>query len=135
MTAAPARIRLRPLIGIAAISIAVITGICQAATSASPDVASDHELIPAQYSMGRPIGPAPGARTSQTPPAKPHAGLTPEEQKGFAEAMKRLSPKERKRLTKAIKGFTPEESRQFIETVKRQLAAKGTPSRATKPLR
>jgi hypothetical protein len=135
MTAAPANIRLRPLIGIAVTSIAFITGICQAETSASPGVASNHGLIPAQFSMGRPPGPAPGARTTQTPPAKPHAGLTPEEQKGFAEAMKHLTPKERRRLTKAIKRFTPEESRQFIEGVKRQLAAKGTASRAIKPLR
>ena len=118
MTAASACIRLWILIAIALISITAMTGIGEA-----------------QYSMGRLTGPTPGPRTAQTPPAKSQAGLTPGEQKQFAEAMKRLTPKERKRLTKAIKRFTPEETRQFVEGVKHQLAVKGTDPRAIKRVR
>ena len=114
MTAASARLR---LIGLVMTSIAFIPGICQAAVV----------VIPVQLAMGGKQGPIPQARTPQAtaaPAAKPQAGLTPDEQRRFTEAMKRLTPKERKRVTKAIKKFTPEESRQFIEGVKRQLATK-----------
>jgi hypothetical protein len=114
MTAARARLR---LIGSVLTSIAFIAGTSQAAA----------DVIPVQLSIGGKQGPVPKARSSQTPPAppaKPQAGLTPDEQRRFAEAVKHLSPKQRKQLTKRIKKFTPEESRQFIEGVKRQLAAK-----------
>ena len=116
MTAASARIRLRPLIGIFVTSAVFLTGISRAEAVA----------IPVQLSIGGVQGPIPRARTPQTPPAKHEAGLTPEEQRQFADAMKRLKPRERRRLAKAMKQFTPEESRQFVEAVKRQLAANGT---------
>ncbi len=114
MTAASARLRLT---GMVVTFFVLIAGICQAAAV----------LIPVQLAMGGKQGPIPQTRTAQTPPAppaKPQGGLTPDEQKRFTEAVKRLTPKERKRLTKAIKKFTPEESRQFLEGVKRQLATK-----------
>jgi hypothetical protein len=100
------------MIRILVASIVFVAGICGPAA--------------AQYSMGRLTGPPPPGGASQPQPARPAAGLTPAEQRGFAEALKRMKPKDRKRLTKAIKRFTPEESRQFIESVKRQLAVKGT---------
>jgi hypothetical protein len=133
MTTASARIRLWPLVGAVLTSIALATGICQSAGAANLDFTSDRTLIQVQYSMGQP-GPAPGARPRQSPPTQSQ-GLTPKEQKGFAEAMKRMKSKDRKRLTKAMKRFTPEESRQFIGAVKRQLAANGTPHQPLKRAR
>ena len=125
-----------PLIGIVAASIALVTGICPVAAAKSAEVPSAYALIPAQLSMGRP-GPAsaPAARKRMTAPAKPEAGLTPQEQKRLAEAMNRLTPEERKRLAKAVKRLTPQQRRQLVAVVKRQLAKKGTASQLTKRAR
>jgi hypothetical protein len=143
MTIASANTRVRwagigvgPLVEIVVASIALVTGICPAAAAKSAEGQSTYAVIPAQLSMGRP-GPAstPGARKRTTAPAKPEAGLTPQEQERLAEAMNRLTPEERKRLAKAVKRLTPEQRRQLVAVVKRQLAKKGTASQLTKRAR
>jgi hypothetical protein len=68
-------------------------------------------------------------------PAKPEAGLTPQEQKRLAEALSQMTPKERKRLVKAVKRLTPAQRMQFVAVVKQQLAKNGKASQLTRPTR
>lgn len=75
--------------------------------------------------------PTQAARKKVTAPAKPEAGLTPQEQKRLAEALNQLTPESRKRLAKVVKHLTPEQRRQLLAVVKRQLAKKGTASQLT----
>jgi len=113
------------LVGIGVGSIALVTGICPASPTKSLEAPSAYDLIPVQLSMAR-IGPssAPPARRRMITPAKPEDGLTTEEQRRLAEAMKRLTPQERKRLAKVMKRLTPEERKQLTGVLKRQLEGK-----------
>jgi hypothetical protein len=116
------------LIGIVVVSIAWAAGI-------RPVVAAEitsAQIVPAQLSMGRNLrAPPQAARKKVTAPAKPEAGLTPQEQKRLAEALNQLTPESRKRLAKVVKHLTPEQRRQLLAVVKRQLAKKGTASQLT----
>lgn len=110
--------------GIAAAWIAVTIAICPAAT-----LRQDVPLVSIQFAMG-------GATPVIPPPPRKQpsnsGGLTPQEQKMFADALNRLTPKERKRLAKALNRMTPEQRAQFAEGVKRQMAGRGTTPQTAK---
>jgi hypothetical protein len=125
----------KPLIGIAAASIALTMGISPAAARAL-DAPSAYALIPAQLSMDRKTPPNAAAKTkSMSARSRPDGGLTTEEQKRLAETINGMTPAERKRLAKAMKRLTPEERSQLAEVVSRQLARKGTVSQLTRNAR
>jgi hypothetical protein len=77
----------------------------------------------------------PAGTKRATTAAKSKDGLTAEESRQLAEAMKRLTPEERKRVTKAVKGLSPEGRRQLVQAMKGQLATKGKPSQPFKRTR
>jgi hypothetical protein len=62
-------------------------------------------------------------------------GLTPEESKKFAQAMKRLTPEQRQRIAAAVQRLNPEQRRQLVQELKRDLAGKRTASQRIKRTR
>jgi hypothetical protein len=109
-------------------SIAVVTGVCPAAVAST--------LIPVQLSMGSTGRTStPAARKRMSAPTKSKGGLTAEDYKQLADAIRRLPPAQRKRLAKAMKNLTPEERQQLAAGVKQSLAAKRPASQAVKRVR
>jgi hypothetical protein len=114
--------RITSRITLAASLLAILAGNCPAA--------SDSILL-VQLSMGRKIAPnAPPLKRQTAPPPKAGSGLTADERKRLATALSHLTPKQRKQLAKAVKHMTPDQRQQLTTSLKRQLAVRGTSSRA-----
>jgi hypothetical protein len=117
------------VIGIVAVSLALVLGVCPAAVAANLAIPPARRVVSGRSPIApaRPLRIPPGKNKLTTPP-KSSGGLTPEESKQLAEAMKRLSPEERKRVARAVKRLTPEGRRQLAQSLKGQVAGNRTAS-------